>query len=244
MNTSGSPIPAAFGGIAALTFDCYGTLIDWERGLLAALAPLRATFARPVDDDAVLREFGAAESRIQRDRPRLDYPSVLAEAHRALARAFGGITAPERDRAFGASVGDWPAFEDSAAALARLARRFTLVVVSNVDRASLAKSVAKLGDPFAMWITAQEVGAYKPDRRMFDTALERLMERGIARDRILHVAQSLFHDIAPARALGWKTAWIDRRGGKPGGATPPAGADVQPDARFASLAELAAALAP
>ncbi len=228
--------------LSALTFDCYGTLIDWERGLLAALAPLRATIDRSADDDALLVAFGAAESRIQREKPSALYPEVLAQAHRELASTLRGRTTLAMDAAFGASVGDWPAFDDSAAALARLATRFTLVVVSNIDRASIAKSVARLGNPFALVITAEEVGAYKPDRRMFDAALARLAGRGIARDAVMHVAQSLFHDVAPARSLGMKTAWIDRRRGRPGGATPAAPADARPDWRFESLAELADAL--
>jgi 2-haloalkanoic acid dehalogenase type II len=162
--------------------------------------------------------------------------------HAALARDWGATEDAAEDAAFGASVGDWPAFPDSAEALRELARAHRLVVLSNVDHAGFRASNARLGVTFDAVFTAQDIGSYKPDPRNFAYMLEHLAADGIRKSDILHVAQSLFHDHAPANAAGLASAWIDRRGGAAGwGATsaPPAG--VRYDFRFASLAELAAA---
>jgi len=222
----------------ALTFDCYGTLIDWERGILAELRP----WATPtgLSDDAILEAFGAEESRCEAATPDKPYPAVLADVYRALGRRWGLKMNEVAPIAFGGSVGRWPAFPDSAEALAYLQRRFKLVILSNVDRSSFARSNAKLQVDFDLVLTAQDVGSYKPDRRNFERLLTELAGLGIAKDRILHVAQSLFHDVAPAKALGLSTVWVNRRKGRPGGgATPPAAGDATPDLEVASMAELA-----
>jgi 2-haloacid dehalogenase len=213
-----------FARIDALTFDCYGTLIDWEtgisRGLRAILAPRGAT---PTDDE-LLEAFARQEAAIEAG-PYLRYREVLARAALGVATGFGVTPTDEELAAFGGSVGDWPAFEDTADALARLKERFRLGVITNCDDDLFAASNRRLGVTFDWVITAQQVGSYKPSHRNFDVAFAVI---DVPRQRILHVAQSLFHDHVPAKARGLTTAWIDRRHGKAGsGATPPA--TVTPD---------------
>lgn len=228
-----------FDGFQALTFDCYGTLIDWESGILAELRPWVRAHGKPRGDDEILAGFGEEESAIEMATPGKLYPAVLADSLRALGRRWG-IAATEAEAAeFGASVGRWPAFPDSAGALQYLERHYKLVILSNVDRASFAKSNAKLGVEFDRILTAEEIGSYKPDIRNFEYAIRALAEMGVARGKILHVAQSLFHDIAPAKSLGLRTVWVNRRKGRAGGgATPPPRGDATPDLEVASMAEL------
>ena len=229
-------------GITTLTFDCYGTLIDSERGILDALRPLRSRVASARADGAVLLDFADCESRQQAATPAMLYAHVLTEVHRQLSERWGVPNDPEEDRRFGGSIGDWPAFPDTAAALAYLKQHFRLVILSNVDRASFAHSNARLGVAFDAIYTAQDIGSYKPDPRNFAYLIERLAEQGVGREQILHVAQSLFHDHAPANAAGLRSVWIDRRGDSGGwGATaaPPAG--VRYEARFPSLEAFAEA---
>jgi 2-haloalkanoic acid dehalogenase type II len=226
------------GDFSTLTFDCYGTLIDWETGLLHALAPVLAWHGRRLDPENVLSAFAAAESAAQERAPGKLYPEILADTLQTLAGQWRIELMPEELQRFGASVGDWPAFADSAPALAYLHRHYRLVILSNVDRASFARSQLRLGVEFDRVFTAQDIGSYKPDLRNFRYMLDALARDGVEPGRILHVAQSLFHDHVPARQLGLATVWVDRRAGKPGGgATPPARA--QPDWKVTSLTELA-----
>ncbi|MBI3512524.1 MAG: haloacid dehalogenase type II [Proteobacteria bacterium] len=221
----------------ALTFDCYGTLIDWEQGILTELKAW--TTPKGLSDDEILEAFGAEETRCEAATPDKPYPSILADVYRALGRRWALPVNQVAPIVFGGSVGRWPAFPDSADGLAHLKQHFQLVILSNVDQASFQRSNAKLGVEFDLILTAQDIGSYKPDRRNFEYALTELGGRGIAKDRVLHVAQSLFHDIVPAKALGLKTVWVNRRRGKTsGGATPPASGDATPDLEVASLAEL------
>ena len=232
-----------FSGVTVLSFDCYGTLIDWESGILAALAPWRARTGVAGDDEALLAAFARHEGAQESETPALAYPRLLARVLERMGVELAAGATPEETRAFGASVGDWPAFADSAAALARLKQRYALAILSNVDRASFARSNARLGVAFDLVCTAEDIGSYKPAAANFNYLLARLGERGFAPENLLHVAQSLFHDHAPAQAMGLKTVWIDRRGGKAGGATAPVGAgEARPDHRFESLAALAAAV--
>ena len=225
-----------------LTFDCYGTLIDWEAGIYTALQPLLARAARQPSKDAVLETFARHESSQQVETPQMIYSDVLAAVHRRLAREWGIAASDADHRLFGDSVPDWPAFPDSAEALAYLKHHYKLVILSNVDRASFAGSNVRLGVTFDAIYTAQDIGSYKPELSNFHYMLDRLAEFGIAKSDILHTAQSLFHDHAPARAVGLASAWIDRRHATGGfGATmaPPASAGY--DVRFNSMADLAAA---
>ena len=221
-----------------LSFDCYGTLIDWEAGLSHALEPLREKAG--LATDGLLEAFGRIEHRLQDEFPGLRYSELLSKAHVRLSAELGIAPNAEEARAFGQSVGDWPAFPDSAEALTYLKRHFQLVILSNVDRESFAGSNRRLGVQFDHIFTAEEIGSYKPDPRNFQYLLDRMGDVGVARSRLLHVAQSLFHDHVPANEFGIASAWIDRRAGKDGG-----GATVMPDPlphfdfRFASLGELA-----
>jgi len=221
-----------------LSFDCYGTLIDWEAGLSHALEPLREKAG--LATDGLLEAFGRIEHRLQDEFPGLRYSELLSKAHVRLSAELGIAPNAEEARAFGQSVGDWPAFPDTAEALTYLKRHFQLVILSNVDRESFAGSNRRLGVQFDHIFTAEEIGSYKPDPRNFQYLLDRMGDVGVARSQLLHVAQSLFHDHVPANEFGIASAWIDRRAGKDGG-----GATVMPDPlphfdfRFASLGELA-----
>ena len=223
-----------YGAFDVLTFDCYGTLIDWEAGILAALrsSPVLAT----LDGEALLDEYANAEAALEAGEYRV-YREVAGEAMAAVARAHGGAPSSDDVALFGGSVVDWPAFSDSHDALVRLKTRFRLGVLTNCDDDLFAASNRRLGVDFDWIVTAQQAGGYKPRRANFELLFERL---GLPRERILHVAQSLYHDHVPARALGLATVWIDRRHGRPGsGATPPAAAS--PDATFHEMASFAAA---
>jgi 2-haloacid dehalogenase len=222
-----------------LSFDCYGTLIDWESGIWTALQPLARKAGGKTREAALIR-FGHHESAQEKETPSLIYSELLTRVHARLAAEWSVAADPAADRAFGAAVGDWPAFPDSAEALAYLKRHFKLVILSNVDRASFADSNKRLGVTFDAICTAEDIGSYKPDPANFRYLLARLGEMGHAPADLLHVAQSLYHDHAPANAAGLKSAWVDRRAAEPGwGATPEAAARY--DFRFTSLAELAEA---
>jgi 2-haloacid dehalogenase len=227
-----------FGAFEALTFDCYGTLIDWETGILAALRPVllaHGVAGASVSDDALLERFGAHESAVEAG-PYRRYREVLGEVLGRLGSDLGFVPAAGESAAFGASVGEWPPFPDSSAALASLQRRLRLGVITNCDDDLFAASAERLGIAFDWVVTAQQVHAYKPNLRNFEVAFGVL---GLPRDRILHVAQSLFHDHVPAKALGLTTVWVDRRGGRPGGGATPPAPDVAPDLTVPDMATLA-----
>lgn len=229
-------------GFRVLTFDCYGTLIDWESGIATALRPLTARANVTLNDEALLGAFAAEETAQQAATPDLAYASLLGLVHGRLARRWGVAEDAAENNRFGASIGDWPAFPDTAGALRALQTRYKLVILSNVDRASFQASNARLGVTFDAIHTAQDIGSYKPDPRNFVYLLDRLAEGGFQKSDVLHVAQSLFHDHAPANAIGLASAWIDRRHGKTGwGATAPPPPGVQYDFRFRTLGEFAEA---
>jgi 2-haloacid dehalogenase len=223
-----------FGRFDALTFDCYGTLIDWETGILAAFRAVLEPRRIAPGDDELLERFAQHEAAAE-DGPYLRYRAVLGRSLRGVCAELAVEPTDEEVARFSGSVGDWPAFPDSADALARLHARFKLGVITNCDDDLFALSNRRLGVTFDWIVTAQQVGSYKPDPANFRFAFERIDE---PRERILHVAQSLYHDHVPAKALGMSTVWIDRRGDKPGfGATPPA--DAEPDLSAPSMASFA-----
>jgi len=225
-----------------LTFDCYGTLIDWESGLYSALQPLLQVARFSAARAEVLAQFAQHEAAQQAATPAMLYPQLLAEVHRRLARQWL-VSVPEAaHQIFGDSVPQWPAFPDSAEALQYLKRYYKLVILSNVDRTSFAGSNRRLGVEFDAICTAQDIGSYKPDPRNFRYLVEAVARLGHGRGDILHTAQSLFHDHAPAQAAGLHSAWIDRRHEQRGwGATvPPVGTPAY-DFRFNSLIEMARA---
>ena len=228
-----------FDAFDVLTFDCYGTLIDWEAGLLAALRGPLSAHGVDAPDEAVLEAYARHEAELE-GGPYLPYRQVLARALRAMLGHFSAEASEAELAAFGGSVADWPAFPDSAAALERLHERFGLGVITNCDDDLFAASEAKLGLRFDWVVTAQQAKRYKPNPRGFELMFERV---GIPPSRILHVAQSLFHDHVTAKRLGLSTVWVDRRGDQPGfGATPPA--EATPDLTVPDMATLAALAAP
>jgi len=225
-----------------LTFDCYGTLIDWESGIHTALQPLVEKGGRARARDEVLEAFARHESSQQAETPDMLYCDLLARVHQRIADEWGIAADEEDDRRFGLSVGDWPAFPDSASALQYLQKFYKLVILSNVDHAGFARSNEKLGVTFDAVYTAQDIGSYKPNPRNFAYMLEQLAGLGYGKADILHTAQSLFHDHVPAKAAGLASAWIDRRRDEGGwGATMPPAEDARYDFHFASMAEMAKA---
>jgi 2-haloalkanoic acid dehalogenase type II len=227
----------------ALSFDCYGTLIDWEAGLSAVLGPWAGQHGLDLTSEQLLDRYAAIEAAVEAEYPAEPYPGVLALSMRRLGGTLGAEVTDEDAARLGSSVPDWPAFGDSSDALDALSRRFSLIILSNVDRASFAGSAARLGVGFTSVITAQDIGSYKPDPRNFEALAAEATRLGIGPGRLLHVAQSLFHDHVPARQAGLPTVWINRRHDRPGwGATPEPPAPVTPDWEFPSMAAFAAAV--
>jgi 2-haloacid dehalogenase len=226
-----------------LTFDCYGTLIDWETGLFDGLRALVARSRRTMSRDQALEEFGRHEFAQEQETPAMPYSHLLAVVYRQLAEAWGIAATSQEANAFGASVPDWPEFPDSAAALQYLKRHYRLVILSNVDRVSFRSSNERLKVDFDAIYTAQDIGSYKPSDRNFEYMLRRLEEDfGFHKPDVLHVAQSLVHDHAPANRAGLASAWIDRRHASEGwGATMAPSGTPHYDFRFESMAAFAEA---
>ncbi len=225
-----------FDAFEAVTFDCYGTLIDWEAGLAAALRGALDPLGVTAPDEELISRYARYEAEAEAG-PYLTYREVLAAGLRGVAGELGVAPDAGAVAEFSGSVADWPAFPDSAAALAQLKARFRLGVLTNCDDDLFAASNRRLGVDFDWIVTAQQAGSYKPDERNFALLFERV---GLPRERILHVAQSLFHDHVTAQRLGMTSVWINRRGGREGtGATPPA--EAAPDATFPDMASFAAA---
>jgi 2-haloacid dehalogenase len=217
-----------------LTFDCYGTLIDWEAGIVAGLGTVTRAHGQDLPSEELLASYAGHEAELEAG-PYRRYRDVLAAACRGVCADFGVTPTDDEVAAFAGSVGDWPAFSDSAAALAALQRRFKLAVITNCDDDLFAASNGRLGVTFDWIITAEQAGSYKPSHRNFEIAFERI---GGPRDQILHVAQSRYHDHVPARELGLRSVWINRRGDRSGsGAT--LAAEASPDATFPDMASFA-----
>jgi 2-haloacid dehalogenase len=222
------------GQFEVLTFDCYGTLIDWEAGILEAVRPVLAARDRAVPDDELLERYARHEAVLE-SGPYQSYRGVLAGSLGGVADELGIEVTAEELAAFGESVRTWPAFADSTDALQRLAGRYRLGVITNCDEDLFATSAARLGMTFDWVITAEQVQDYKPNIAPFVMALKVI---DVPKERVLHVAQSLYHDHVPAKELGMTTAWVNRRHDRPGsGATPPA--EATPDLEVPDLATLA-----
>ena len=227
----------------ALSFDCYGTLIDWETGIAAVLRPWAREQDLDLTDEELLRAYGAHEGAVQRETPSALYPDVLATAFRRTGEESGAPVSEEWAERLGESVPDWPAFPDSADALARLARRYKLIIVSNVHRAGFAGSNKHLRGDFAAIITAEDVGAYKPAENHFRALDAALPGLGVDRSELLHVAQSLFHDHVPAKREGLPSVWINRHHDRAGwGATPEPSEEWSFNAEYRSMKEFADAV--
>jgi len=224
--------------IRLITFDCYGTLIDWENGMLAALRPLLSRDGRKVSDLQILELYGEIEAELEAG-PYLLYRQVLAQTAQEIGRRFATEISAEQSRAFAESLPRWKPFIDTIAALQSLAKRFRLGIISNVDDDLFAETRKKLAPvEFDFVVTAQQMQSYKPSHRNFEEAIRR---SGLSKDQILHTGQSLYHDIAPANALGIRNAWVNRPSIRPGsGAAKPGTATPTYEVR--TLAELSVVL--
>lgn len=226
--------PLDFSDFTIVTFDCYGTLIDWESGITAALQPVLQSHGVLLRDDDVLELYGELEPQAQTG-DFTPYAEVLRRVMDGVAARHGfELVSGERD-ALVDSIGDWPAFSDTRDALGSLKRRYRLWVLSNIDDALFAKTRPHLGVELDGVITAEQLRSYKPAPAHFTALLSRTR---VSPHRVLHVAQSLFHDVAPARALGISTVWVNRRGDRPGGGATPA-SDARPELEVRDLATLA-----
>jgi 2-haloacid dehalogenase len=225
----------------ALTFDCYGTLIDWESGMIERLAPLTKRIPG-LSRNQILEAHARHESSQQTWTPAMRYQELLSIVYKRLAEEWGVSVTQAESAAYGQSVKNWPAFADSTGALQYLKRHYKLVILSNVDNDSFATSNEKLSVPFDAIYTAQDVGSYKPSDRNFDYMLDKLKTLGIEKHEILHTAESMFHDHAPANKHGLANCWIYRRYAQEGfGATMNPGEMPSYNFRFNSMADLAKA---
>ncbi len=223
-----------FDDYEVLTFDCYGTLIDWETGIWQALQPLLARYGVGLTQDETLELYGELEAAAERGAYR-EYKIVLRQVLEGLGARLAFTPTEAELAGFSQSVKDWPAFPDSARALRALKTKYKLAIISNIDDDLFAYSARRLEAPFDWVITARQARSYKPSLNNFRVAFERM---AVPPDRILHVAQSVYHDIVPAKSLGLATVWVNRRHDTPGwGATP--AAQAQPDLEVPDLQTLA-----
>ena len=217
-----------------ITFDCYGTLIDWETGLLNALRPMRSLAPQRASDHDVLEAYALLESELESGRY-VSYREVLRGVMRGLARQLGVPGNQVEIDSLADSLPDWPPFPDTVDSLWRLKKHKKLAIISNTDDELFARTARTLGVPFDWVTTAQQAYSYKPSHNNFETAMAKMK---VPKERVLHVAQSRFHDIAPARALGIACVWVNRRHDKDGeGATAPS--DARPDMEVPDLKTLA-----
>lgn len=222
-----------------LSFDCYGTLIDWESGILGALRPILKGHNLQVSDHEILEFYAYVEASIEQGAY-LSYQEVLCSVVKQFGERFKFHATENEIASLAGSLQDWPPFADTEPALRKLQKKYQLAIISNVDDELLAASINQLGIEFDHVITAQQAKAYKPSEAVFELALRNI---DILREGILHCAQSLYHDIAPARKLGIKTIWINRRHRARGfGATPQS--EARPDFEVPDLLSLAKLLMP
>jgi len=224
-----------FNRFELLTFDCYGTLIDWETGILSALHRILSAHGKKIDDAALLRLYGDFEQLSEQGTFR-PYREVLESVVQQFGKEFGFIPTAAETRSLPDSLPGWNPWPDTVAALHQLKTRFRLAILSNVDDDLFAGTRPHLGVEFDEVITAQQAQAYKPSLKLFEMALTRVKAPA---HRVLHVGQSIFHDVIPAQALGLATVWVNRPSARPGvGAVK--SAEAKPDLTVPSLAELAA----
>lgn len=225
-----------------LTFDCYGTLIDWESGMVKALEPLASRVSRPLSRDDILEAHARHESSQQVTTPTMRYRDLLAVVYKRMAEEWGVSASWAECRAYGNSIGDWPAFPDTVDALQYLKQHYKLVILSNVDNESFALSSARLKVEFDAIYTAEDIGSYKPSSRNFEYMLGKLATLKLEKTDVLHTAESLFHDHTPANQIGLASCWIHRRHAAGGfGATMIPALMPRYNFRFTSLGEMAAA---
>jgi 2-haloacid dehalogenase len=218
-----------------LTFDCYGTLINWEDGILRCLHRILAAHGKDIDDVMLLQLYGDFEARAEQGEYRR-YREVLQSVVREFGEHLGFAPTEEEAKSLPESLKDWKQWPDTVAALRQLHSRFRLAIISNVDDDLFAATLPQLGVQFDPIITAQQAGAYKPSLKIFELALSRI---GVSPDRVLHVGQSLYHDVLPAQSLALATVWVNRPSPRTGVGAVKA-AEGHPDLQVSSLAELAA----
>ncbi len=223
-----------FDNIKTISFDCYGTLIDWETGLLDFFRPLLKRHGVALDDDALLELYAYVEQAGENGAFK-NYKSVLRSSVHSIGKHLHCMFSEQEADSLAQALGDWPPFPDTIASLKALQSRYQLAIISNTDDDLFAATSRRLNISFEKIITAEQVRSYKPSENNFLRALESIGETPAS---LLHVAQSRYHDIAPARALGLKTVWVDRRYDKPGGGAT-AGSDAIPDLAVPSLKALA-----
>jgi 2-haloacid dehalogenase len=223
-----------FNSFKILTFDCYGTLIDWESGIFSALRPILAAHRKTITDFTLLEMYSNLEAQAEQGEFH-PYREVLQTVVRGFGERLGFTPTDSETRSLPESLAGWKPFPDTVAALRRLKSRYQLAVISNVDDDLFAYSAPRLEVPFNQVITAQQARAYKPSLDIFKMALERI---GIAPEHVLHVGQSIYHDVVPAQSLGLATVWVNRPSSRPGGAAKTSAG--RPDLEVTSLAELAA----
>jgi len=221
-----------------LSFDCYGTLIDWESGILAYLKPLLRKKGCNVNDVLILNSYSEFEP-LEQAGPYRGYREVLSGVVRDFARALQFDVTPAEAAGLAESIADWEPFADTVAGLRRLQSRYKLAILSNIDDDLFAHSARKLKVPFDLVLTAQQLRSYKPSRSNFEALLKRLP---VPRNRLLHVAESLYHDVAPAQSLGITTVWVNRRQGRSAAASKVSA--VQPDIEVNDVIHLANLAAP
>jgi len=220
-----------------ISFDCYGTLIDWESGILGYLRPLLEQKNQQVTDGEILDFYSEFEPRNQQVyKP---YREVLAGVVRDFASQFDFEVRDEEIAGLAESIREWKPFPDTVPALQQIKGRYKLAVLSNIDDDLFALTAPQLGVEFDLVVTARQVQSYKPSLRNFETLLQRLP---VSKERLLHAAESLYHDVVPAHALGIATAWVNRRQGKPSAATKLV--DAQPDIEVPTVGALAVRLGP
>jgi len=227
-----------FSQFEVLTFDCYGTLINWEEGILQCLHRILAAHGKDkdADDAAILRLYGDFEARAEQSEYRC-YREVLQSVVRQFGEELGFAPSDEEARALPESLPKWKPWPDTVNALHLLRERFRLAVISNVDDDLFAGTRPQLSVEFDQVITAQQAQAYKPSLKIFNLALSRI---GASPSRVLHVGQSLYHDVLPARSLGLATVWVNRPSARSGVGAVKA-VEGHPDLQVSSLGELAAA---
>lgn len=219
-----------------LTFDCYGTLINWEEGILRCLHRILAAHGKDTDDATILKLYGDFEYRAEQGAYRR-YREVLQSVVSQFGEQFGFSPTESETKSLPESLQTWRPWPDTVSALRDLQKRFRLSVISNVDDDLFAGTQPQLGVNFDQIITAQQAGAYKPSIKIFELALTRI---SVPADRILHVGQSIYHDVLPAQSLGLATVWVNRPSPRTGVGAVKA-AQGHPDLQVSSLAELVSA---
>ncbi|MBZ5648204.1 MAG: haloacid dehalogenase type II [Acidobacteriia bacterium] len=223
-----------FARFKVLTFDCYGTLVDWESGLLGAIKPILQKYGKSLPDEQLLEIYGELESEEEAGEYR-PYRHILEKIVRRLGRRLDFSPSAQEAASLPESIREWPPFPDTVEALRRLKTRYKLVILSNIDDDLFAHTAQRLEVRFDQVITAQQCRSYKPSLNNFRTAIERI---GLGSEAILHCAESRRHDIAPARQLGIANVWVNRHATRPGPSASGKGTAV-PDLEVPDLKTLA-----